>query len=63
MTPLETSGPLLLSVSWFRLPYPQPSLAGPSPGSLAGGAESDREDQAETCSGAGGGRGRTQQPE
>ena len=42
---------------------PQPSLAGPSPGSLAGGAESDREDQAETCSGAGGGRGRTQQPE
>lgn len=42
---------------------PQPCLPEPSPGSLAGGAESDREDQAETCSGAGGGHGRTQHQE
>ena len=42
---------------------PQPCLPGPSPGSLADGAESGREDQADTCSGAGGGYGTTQHPE
>ena len=25
---METSGPLLLSVSWFRLPYPSPAWQG-----------------------------------
>lgn len=52
---METSGPRLPSVSWFRLPYPNPACQSQVLGLLAGGAESDREDQAETCSGAGGG--------